>query len=75
MVHAFKETSDKWMVFFHMPLKYRESEAKLPFKFSVVALSSAVTVIFLTTSILLAVGVVIFLSGLVLHRGACMPLK
>lgn len=38
-------------------------------------LCRAVTIIFLTTSILLAVGLVIFLSGLVLHRGACVPLK
>ncbi|XP_055325440.1 prominin-like protein isoform X1 [Sitodiplosis mosellana] len=35
----------------------------------------AVTVIFLTTSILLAVGIVIFLGGLILHRGACVPLN
>lgn len=34
-----------------------------------------VTFIFLTASILLAVGLVLFLSGLVLHRGVCVPLQ
>lgn len=33
-----------------------------------------VTFIFLTASILLAIGIVLFVSGLILHRGACVPL-
>jgi prominin 1 len=34
-----------------------------------------VTVTFLTISALLAIGVVLFLSGLILHRGVCLPLE
>lgn len=38
-------------------------------------ISRAVTITFLTISVLLAIGLGLFLGGLVLHRGVCVPLE